>query len=58
MEVLEVLLKRGADVHLKRRNGLSTLDQAIRDGSDSVIKMIAKYVDIEMTDEIKEILES
>ena len=58
MKVLEILLKRGADVHLKRFNGVSTLEQAIWNGSDLVIKMIAKYVDIEMTDEIKEILES
>ena len=51
-EVFEVLLKRGADVHLKKYNGLSPLELALQIAPIWFFKMMLKYSNIEVTDEI------
>ena len=56
-EVFEVLLKRGADVHLKKNTGISSLRYAIDTAPNWFLKMMIKYSNIEVTDEIKDVLE-
>ena len=46
-EVFEVLLKRGADVHLKKNNGISSLRYAIDTAPNWFLKMMIKFSNIE-----------
>ena len=55
---MKILLKRGADVHLKQINGLSTLKQAVKEKSIFVVKEIVNHVNIDETDEILDLLDA
>ena len=48
-EVFEVLVKRGANVHLRRNHGASTLENVLEVGSNSFEKPMAKYSEIDIT---------